>query len=461
MARYLRRGRRPARRQMMRRRRTFRRGLKQPGTPRAPRKALPSRSPGKAAKRMRKERVDHSALGQYTGKFNKPRRFKRIKRVDLEGIQDKNEVTIPSVAEDDCAYVGMSSHQPYRLYTQIWAAFLRKYMKIVWNADLCQYSDIPFVIGANTISVRFDFVRNDGISALTNLPYTTNYVNGSTTVALTHNASPSFGDLVSLIAAAFYNLWVVSNEISLKRFELSIGEDITDLRNKLNVDNMYVSVKSVATIRLQNTTTSDTGAETTDQITNNPIMGKIYKFSSPAPLLRTGAAAGTAENWSNISELRTVPAAPPAPQSTILLKEAGVVWPYWANGAAGVANAIEIAKTVEFVRPPAASVFTNCNGVVSFSLEPGEIRHLSKVFIFKGQFTVLMEDMLRQYCGRVDGQRFGTSVVFAFAKRMPTGTAKVRYNVCFEWRSSALVRSRAAVFKSNVGLNTITTPPNV
>lgn len=403
--------------------------------------ATPSRRPRRRQRRLRKIMFGG---GDYTGKFPKPRKLKKqsIKGAAAQGYSTVKDCS-STFRESQCGYIGVCPFDNDVDYN-LWGALLRKYLKVYFGADVENDASVVFSwqnIGDATIGYRFGISYRNG-------DITTDITTGGLfTVAA--STAVSFGELKDQVAAAWRTVRSTTYPTAeLQDFEIyyrvvdntggtTYDRQENDFRNRMKVDRFKVKVYSEAILRLQNVTTGDGGGTTQDDIRNNPICGKIYHFSTPAPLLDQ-QEAGT--YWQSISSRYR-------PDGSLCVP-GGVIAPYIGN----TANASvwpEVVKTLSCQRPVRPDYFTSCNRVTSFGLNPGEMRQLKVQFKYYGDFGTLLNNTIKTLTGDIDRQSFGTCVMMAFSKRMPTGSTSVYYSWDVHRYMSAVMKPRGVAFKPN------------
>lgn len=202
--------------------------------------------------------------------------------------------------------------------------------------------------------------------------------------------------------------------------------DFKDRRAIMRVDNMKISIKTHNTIYIQNQTTSDANSLSTDVIDTNPIKGRIYAFSDPLPVCRY------VQRQSN----------PPA----------NVVSRQWklmhdSNGDGVIYPDVDISENagdytnMEWAQLPSTDMFLNCKSYTGVALEPGEMKKFQFGFKYYGYINRFLRGLditgLSPAAGPYLfpaksgslGKALGTSILFAFDKRLSTGTGGVELAV--------------------------------
>jgi len=198
----------------------------------------------------------------------------------------------------------------------------------------------------------------------------------------------------------------------------------------LPLERQYLTVYSTVRMHIQNITAADgTGSDTlqADRIDNNPIKGKLFRFSGPLPKL---------SDYRGIAS--TLQITPVPEENAYQLQQDttpdGIIYP-------------SVALTGVWAQVPNASQFSNCKGELAVNLAPGAMRDYTITFKYSGTLQRLMrgfssKDALGR--PRPNGvHQFGESFLFALEKRMPTGlTPAVTLNFHYEQYYGACLGAR-------------------
>jgi hypothetical protein len=176
----------------------------------------------------------------------------------------------------------------------------------------------------------------------------------------------------------------------------------------LPLERQYLTVYSTVKMHIQNITAADgTGSDTlqSDRIDNNPLKGKLFRFSGPLPKLSDYRGIAT-----------TIQVNPVPEENAYQLQQDttvdGIIYP-------------SVAMSGVWAQVPNASQFANCKGELPVNLAPGAMRDYTISFQYSGTLQRLMrgfssKDSLGR--PRPNGvHQFGDSFLFALEKRMPTG----------------------------------------
>lgn len=173
------------------------------------------------------------------------------------------------------------------------------------------------------------------------------------------------------------------------------------------LDTQYFKASSTVEVYFQNQTKSDSNQPTIDVIDSNPIKGRIYYFSNPYPMVRTYNSPDNTYEWKLMADVNAD----------------GVIYPDTSlSGAWG--------------QLPKADMFTNLKTYDDISLQPGELKKFTFQFKFNGLInkfisglktnnltgTTVPGTINSKYQVSVgDVNALGTSVLFAFEKRLSSG----------------------------------------
>jgi len=360
------------------------------------------------------------AAGNYTGSYKgalpKPKRPAKPGKYAMSGARAEVEKHgIQSL--DNVVYLGAQSAPAFCMGGIVGQALIRKLMgihyKIEYAHPLSQlvpnvnagyvYSHTPYqlrFIYKNTGSIG---VPSYGVGATFPFANTDTLVSFGTWFAANvfNNGLFGGGDNTSVFENELYAYQFVDLD-NLGTVATSVAGPIIPLERQ------YLSVYSTVRMHIQNITAADgTGSDTlqSDRIDNNPLKGKLFRFSGPLPKL--SAVRGIAT---------TLQVTPVPEEGAYQLQQDttpdGIIYP-------------SVALTGVWAQVPVASQFANCKGELSVSLSPGAMRDYSITFNYSGTLQRLIrgfgsKDTLGR--PRPNGvHQFGESFLFALEKRMPTG----------------------------------------
>ena len=274
-----------------------------------------------------------------------------IQQCMMKGFYHTTEI-IGTVNDPNCVYIVAQSYPQVALIEIAVASLLRKLFKKGAGWNCVNYEErIPgypgYVNDADGWRIEM-YSQNRDLNTVTTYAYNT---------VTTETIKTLVGDIGAGITA---NMAVIMNPILGYSAGYSYGANITNILEPFkfrlfardgNVTNFYHAVadlnlhnetihfcSSVRT-RLQNRTVSDSGLSITNDITVNPVSGKVYDFSNAHPATRV--------------------------DGTWLMEQSTPH--YGLNLQRAAQFSIGAQKTV-----PEKKIFTNCTGVRPISMEPGQ-----------------------------------------------------------------------------------------
>lgn len=418
--------------------------------------SMRSRSRGPQARRA--PRRTKGFDGKYTGPFPFPNKRPKSAKTKsaLKGSRGHHEGNVAALYGTNVAMIGFSSfvRRPdvatdnnnnigvaCPMY-HICVGIIREMFKKVWNTGFERHDqrlDEVFLDGTPT-NGRIDVIYkieplSTGVSGTTVTP------SYNADVSLTFSASSTLQSLATGMAKVIIGTsnfgargYVISSGVPQKRtlYGCAFAQDYASptgtaykYTGLTRLDKRIVTVRSTSVIYVQNQTTSDGLSYSTDVIDSNPIAGKIFYFKDPAPKIRypVGPSASVSRTeWKLMHDANAD----------------GVIYP----------NVVELGSSTShspWEQIPTTDMFVNCSKYSSVSLAPGEMRKLTLNFKFKGPLQKFIEghdlgnsDMAEGGTANPDTDgnpskyqtmnmtsAMGTSVLFAFEKRLSTGTNAV------------------------------------
>lgn len=396
--------------------------------------------------------------GKYTGPFPFPNKRPKAGKTKaaLKGSRGHHEGNVDALYGTNVAMIGFSSFVRRPDVTtdnnnnigvacpmyHICVGILREMFKKTWN------------IGFERHDQRLDELFLDGtphngrIDIIYKIEPLSTGVSGSTITptwgadtSLTLSASSTLQSLANNMAKIIIGTsnfgargYVISSGVPQKRtlYGVAFAQDFASPTGTAykyigltRLDKRIVNVRSTSVIYVQNQTTSDGLSYSTDVIDANPIAGKIFYFKDPAPKVKypigTNASVSRTE-WKLMHDANAD----------------GVIYP----------NTTSLGSTTShspWEQIPTTDMFVNCSRYSSVSLAPGEMRKLTLKFKFKGPLQKFIEGHDLGNSDMVEGSTdnpvtdgnpskyqtmnmtsaMGTSVLFAFEKRLSTGTNAV------------------------------------
>jgi len=388
--------------------------------------------------------------GHYQGKLKRPRRSKPPGSYDKHGYSAEVERYGTQALTGEVCYVGATSYCHPDLGPVIGIALLRKLLK---RHYMYEYSHPNQQILTSTSTVNAS-VGPVGIRFYWESQTT---AGGVAPVISSSAVSPFFlfwdtsvagGDPQTLAA---FGTWFQTNVLSNSNFG---GNPESIDNNRIHgyqfierdytvtgadpaggaigrstviqpLKGQYLTAYSYVTMGIQNATPADDGSLLTTHITSNPIKGKLFRFKDIVPRLR---------------QLRGVEGTAPNENAHVICMDPnqdGIIKP----GSA---------LTGGWVQIPTASMFDNCTGEASVTLEPGAIKDYTFGFKFNGTLEKFIKGnrvggSVANYDPVFKQGSFGTSCLFALEKRMPTGAASPTINFHYESKFGCKFGRRAVV----------------
>lgn len=202
------------------------------------------------------------------------------------------------------------------------------------------------------------------------------------------------------------------------------GSTIHVRKGMILLGDYNVAVRCNSTIYFQNQTASDSGGATaysTDVVDANPIRGRIYYFSHPNPVVRTYQGQTDDKSWKLMHDANGD----------------GVIYP--DTNAIGTTGTGSGNLGSGFNQLPGGDMFMNLKKYDTISLAPGEMKRFDFNFKFNGNINkfitglrllnttgvaydyVTLNPNQYQYQVNAQSKALGSSVLFAFEKRLSTG----------------------------------------
>nr|UOF80777.1 putative capsid protein [Cressdnaviricota sp.] len=320
---------------------------------------------------------DRSVLhttGQYAGRFKRGRRT-RIDPFLQYGFSHTVETT-GTVNDADCVYIGCSSHSSTGSMAIILHALLRKLFRKSGIDVTSVDQGIPTIV-ADCYTLRL--TRENKLSgAVSTFDYVITVAasifsivgDGLVTAGAWTALMTTFMDYATFQNSADQNI-AVPKELFLLRRDNAL-DNYLPVAN-IVLENEVVTFQSRNQLKVQNRTLSFTGSADAEDVTNNPLMGRMYHLNAGAPRL----------------------------------KVEGGRWLEAVSDAGGVvlARAGQFSPANNFREPIAPQLFRDCIKHSSIKLEPGQIKYASA---FYKVTKPLMKFVVENVCG-VSGTAYGSS----------------------------------------------------
>jgi len=309
------------------------------------------RASGSAAPRRKRYRTQ----GRYVGRFKRPRRLSRKDDGALNsGFVNTSEIT-GTVSDVNCVYVGHSVMSGNEVIENIVYSLLRKLYKKGLQFNVTNIQEPLPSLGTGGYTIRLTRELMDGTNTIQNFDYVPsatdtiqlivgNLLSGIAPAGAFSVIMDVFKDYAAGNTASVVNLY---QPVKLQLLESANFNVLARINLKEEVFHMTVSSQ----LKVQNRTlAADSGADATD-VSNNPLMGKLYRLGTGCPI--------TAVDYTPL--ISSVPD---------------------FTGAITVASS-SFTKT-GFYEPPHPKMFTNCTGSSTVRLEPGAIK-VDKLYYSKSQ----------------------------------------------------------------------------
>jgi len=343
----------------------------------------------------------YHTVGHYRGKFKR----RRVKSMKIDpylryGFKNTSEIT-GLVADPDCVYIGHSTTSGHKLLTLFLQATLRKLFKKAANWTCTNVTDPirgyeGFGDGWRLILVVTD--QQTGVATEYSYDTTTTdtiyRICGDTAVGV----APSFANL--------YNFWVnyLGSGTGAAAGSMQQPTRLMLYRKEVNITNFWqfcgdiyfpdehINLYVKSELKMQNRTLSAAGSPDAEDVSNNPVIGKSYEFSTGAP--RTKVEGCQLING--------------------VVDSTGAITVRAAEFIATNVAASQIMK-----EPPEARIFYNVVKTGSVRLEPGDIKKDVITFKVKMQAYKFFERLdWRYYSGSIGTAKsmksMGKSSLFAF-----------------------------------------------
>lgn len=290
-------------------------------------------------------------MGRYAGRFRRGTKVKRDKFLQY-GFRHTVETT-GIVDDPDCVYLGVSSHSSTGSLAIVCHALLRKLFRKTGIDITSVDMPIPGVV------VDCYMLRLSRENKLTGAVSTTDYVigvgdsifkivgDGLVTAGLWPQLLNFFRDYAQYFTAADQQT-SVPKELILWRRD-SAADNYVPI-TYLVLENEMVSFRAANYLKIQNRTLAYTGSTDAEDVSNNPLMGRVYEMRAGAPRLRVDGAR----------------------------------WLEAVDDAGGVmlARATQFLPANNFREPPHPQVFRDIVKSSRIKLDPGQIKYCKAKYSF-------------------------------------------------------------------------------
>lgn len=258
-----------------------------------------SRAKARTMASRRKSMGQYRTTGTYVGRFKKRKLRKRMVDVfNRHGFTNTTEIT-GTVSDPDCVYVGHSTSSGPRILTVFLQACLRKLYKESANWTCTNVTD-P-ILGYEGFGDGWRlilYVKDVQAGTVTTSTYDT---------TTTDTIARIVGDNASGVAPSWpnlYNFWVnyIGQASSTIAGSVQQPTRLALFQRDGNITNFYhfmgdiyfpneiINLKVTSELKIQNRTLSATGSADAEDISNNPIVGRVYEVSSGCPRTRVEGA---------------------------------------------------------------------------------------------------------------------------------------------------------------------------
>lgn len=435
-----------------------------------------------ARRRFRGRRIQRKRPldGRYTGPFIFPNKKPRMVNdpVAKRGSRAHTEQNIPNCQGVGVAYIGFSSlirrvndssvttnlapnhHLNAGMY-HVAACILRYALKKTWNIEFerhdQQFNHVSLVGVPETGSVVL-WSKKQPVSAGATGGSVVPYVDYHITSWVGTDTFASVADkMATLLLSKDFGArgYVIESTSPFTAYRPELygvtvtntfsGTTVSTSTGMLRLDNTYIRVNTKSIVYIQNQTTADSGALSTDVIDANPVHGKIFYFRDPAPEVRFDQNNNS--TYTGVGEQKLM----------IDANADGIIYPNTTQiGTNTGPNQISAWNQI-----PQADMFKNLSKYSNFSLAPGEMKKISLTFKFDGLIQKFIEGHNLPNSTMVPGattqlnnpsiyqtlnqkHALGTSILFAVEKRLSTGDGNVEIAVQRNVWCSAIIKKRRA-----------------
>lgn len=409
-------------------------------------------------KRNRSGRMIQTA-GQYTGPFPYPKKKNKAHKdiYALRGSRGQSERNIDAVSQRDVAYIGFSSlprggtdgsgnywHTSPMVHLAM--AILRMAFKKQYNAeiespeqmirDLNLFMNLIPAQQLDPQSVRLWYREYPNSVTTTGSSIQPTYTpSGSVLLPMSSRIVDIVLPLANMLAGPDFGAQGPVNDhtrelygIQFIEYDQGAGADV--VKPIIRLDDMYCKVNVKQVIYIQNQTKSDSDNTQINVIDSNPIKGRIYSFNDPNPIIKHyyKSTPLTTNEWKLMADVNGD----------------GIIYPDATIGNTLISPWNQL---------PTGDCFTNMKRYTNISLAPGEMKKYVLTFKFNGLIAAFIRGQYNYtksgtgtgqvITGRVFGPKaLGTSVLFAFEKRLSTGTGDVEVAVQQHTFTSAVTLGR-------------------
>lgn len=293
--------------------------------------------------------------GRYAGRFRRTRRNKKDMFRHL-GFMHTTEVH-GTVTDPDCVYIGHSAHSQIQLLEVICQSLLKKlFAKAGWQ---CRNITEPIPGYEPNTSNCWKLVlyrENKETGAVdSSITYTTPSATQTSIYQIVGNQAAGvaalwggFRAVLEAYATGEYATGTGSSlnvqqptKLRLFRAEDNVGS-FWQFQSEINLENEWIVVKGNSKLKVQNRSVAADASTDANDVSNNPIEGRIYSFSSGSPRSKIPGAYFVEG----------------------MFETHGVI----------AARAGQMTSVEGFKEPPPPTSWWNCKGSAKVRIEPGDIK---------------------------------------------------------------------------------------
>lgn len=373
-------------------------------------------------KRPRIGGIGHGQPGVFKGKLTR-----RLHKASFNSATKQGAIRERQYAGEfsmnDCHYIGCSSYKEDDAMHYMCIALLRKwYAQFAPSRQFFQSVDDTLrsddADSNNRVSVQF--VTADGSNQdLKTFDWAT-----TPATSLSHAADQLRQEIID----QWLHGRVPWRMFTYIQFKDHSDLDATEFLGFMDLSRVKLHYTCKTMMNIQATTKSDDGSSLTTDITQNPLVGKLFYFKDKLPNVDP-RRFNAGQDWGKY------------------LSEHRLVAPYITPGTVGsTVSGTNAQPTGAWKSVPLATMFGNCIKEGPVSMDPSTIKRAMIRFSFHGRW----EDWLKQFT-RFDAANgsgvndtdenfsFGTSMLLALEKRVRTGAAVVRLNAHWDTVDSAWI----------------------
>lgn len=336
-------------------------------------------------------RPKYRTTGKYVGMLKKKKIRKSKKTVYLNrGFENTTEVT-GVVSDTDCVYVGHSTTCGQKILNVVMQTLLRKLFKL-GGQDLTTCHEK--IRGYNWTSTGYSesdgwqitlLYQNVGTGVYERTEYNTFTSDNISRILGDANKGVApqwtqFVEIMMMYAAGLFGgsfderAMVKPIKLTLCQRDGNGTNNFYHHRSEIDLEKEIVHLKVVSELKVQNRTLSATGGTSTDDVSNNPLTGKIYQFNHSIPRMKTSDYPNGTSPLERLQD-RTGALTVTAQQLQV------------------ASDAAVFGTSDMFHEPPNHQIFSNVKKHGRVLLQPAEIKKDVLVFNYSAQFHKFFEQL--------------------------------------------------------------------